>query len=86
MMQGCHASAAPNSVCVKSASVDKAAPVRWLANNSDVLEIGFDISQAVAFGDNPAGNDRPLTQFEEMPFVSVEGGEEPSSSGGRDHP
>ena len=82
MMQGCHASAAPNSVCVKSASVDKAAPVRWLANNDD----GFDISRAVAFGDNPAGNDRPLTQFEEMPFVSVEGGEEPSSSGGRDHP
>ena len=67
---GCHASAAPNSVCVKSASVDKGAPVRWLANNN--YEIGFDLTRSVAFGDNPAGNDRPLTEFEEMPFVSVE--------------
>ena len=85
MMQGCHASAAPNSVCVKSASVDKASPVRWLANN-DELEIGFALWRAFAFGDNPAGNDRPLTQFEEMPFVSVEGGEAPSPCEGRDHP
>ena len=74
-------------MCVKSASVDKAAPVRWLANN-DELEIGFALPRAVAFGDNPAGNDRPLTQFEEMPFVSVEEAGEASSSPceGRDHP
>merc|ERR1712217_391627 len=39
--------------------------------NSD--RFNFDIKRAIAFGDNPAGNDRPLTFFEEqgMPFVSV---------------
>ena len=51
---GCHASAAPNSVCVKSAFVDKAAPVTWLADPANG-EYGFDLSRAVAFGDNPIG-------------------------------
>ena len=69
---GCHASSAPNSVCVKSKFVDKAAPVAWLADPAnESYSHGFALTRAVAFGDNPIGNDRPLTEFKEMPFVSV---------------
>jgi len=76
---GCHASSAPNSVCVKSSCVDKAAPVAWLASRGE--EYGFELSRAVAFGDNPIGNDRPLTTFPDMPFVSVATVREGSPSG-----
>ena len=71
---GCVASAAPNSVCLKSAVANKALPIEWLAGafpGSPATELR--LSRAVAFGDNPTGNDQPLTTFAErgMCFVSV---------------
>ena len=65
---GCHASAAPNSVCIKSAFVDKAAPVTWLADPAND-EYGFDLSRAVAFGDNPIGRDHPEMTFRKFFWV-----------------
>jgi len=59
-------SAAPNTVCIKNASVDKALPLQYLSRQKEL-----DLSRSVAFGDNPAGNDAPLASFAEMPFFSV---------------
>lgn len=64
---GLEASGAPNSVCIRSASVSKDLPVRWLAGRP---EYQFDFGKAVAFGDNPHGNDKPLAELP-VPFVSV---------------
>ena len=49
-------------MCIKSAFVDKAAPVTWLADPAND-EYGFDLSRAVAFGDNPIGRDHPEMTF-----------------------
>lgn len=67
---GALASAAPNSVLIKHAAANKALPVRWLTKHQ---KLGFSCAAAVAFGDNPAGNDAPLASFMDdgMPFVSV---------------
>uniref|UniRef100_A0A7S1WHB4 Uncharacterized protein n=1 Tax=Alexandrium catenella TaxID=2925 RepID=A0A7S1WHB4_ALECA len=64
---GLTASAAPNSVCIRSNAVSKDLPVRWLAERP---EYGLRFSHTVAFGDNPLGNDRPLALLP-LPFVSV---------------
>merc|ERR1719221_1851398 len=64
---GLCSSAAPSSVCIKSAAVRKDLPVWWLANHP---EYQFSLSAAIAFGDNPLGNDRPLAALP-IPFVSV---------------
>ena len=73
---GCVASAAPNSVCLKSTTANKALPIEWLAGSfpgSSAVELNLE--RSVAFGDNPCGND-PLTIFAErgMRFVSVADG------------
>ena len=70
---GLEASAAPNSVCIKPCGVSKALPVEFLAGNVEGENYGFALASAVAFGDNPAGNDGPLAEFVDrgMPFVSV---------------
>lgn len=64
---GLEASAAPNSVCIRSAAVSKDLPVRWLAGHP---EYQLDFATTVAFGDNPFGNDRPLAELPVL-FVSV---------------
>merc|ERR1712087_292730 len=68
---GVEASHAPNSIWFKNPAVDKSLPVRYMLRNSEPFD--FDIPRAIAFGDNPGGNDKPLTLFEKqgMPFVSV---------------
>ena len=75
---GCVASAAPNSVCLKSAAANKALPIEWLCGafpGAPAAELSLE--RAVAFGDNPCGNDQPLTTFAErgMHFVSVAAGD-----------
>eukprot|EP00747_Dinoflagellata_sp_TGD_P057705 gnl/TRDRNA2_/TRDRNA2_150775_c0_seq2.p1 gnl/TRDRNA2_/TRDRNA2_150775_c0~~gnl/TRDRNA2_/TRDRNA2_150775_c0_seq2.p1 ORF type:complete len:456 (-),score=85.06 gnl/TRDRNA2_/TRDRNA2_150775_c0_seq2:6-1301(-) len=64
---GLEASAAPNSVCIRSKRVSKDLAVRWMEARP---EYAFQFSQAVAFGDNPLGNDGPLAALP-LPFVSV---------------
>lgn len=64
---GLTASAAPNSVCIRSAAIGKDLPVKYLAEHP---EYGLDLDCIVAFGDNPLGNDRPLAALS-APFVSV---------------
>ena len=75
---GCVASAAPNSVCLKSAAASKSLPVQWLcgAFPGAPPDAPLRLDRAVAFGDNPCGNDKPLTTFAErdMAFVSVADG------------
>lgn len=68
---GVEASHAPNSIWFKNPAVDKSLPVRYMLRHPDQFD--FDITRAIAFGDNPGGNDEPLTRFEQqgMPFVSV---------------
>ena len=71
---GCVASAAPNSLCLKSGAASKALPVEWLAGTfPGAPAAALTLGRAVAFGDNPCGNDEPLTTFAErgMCFVSV---------------
>ena len=71
---GCVASAAPNSVCLKSATASKALPIEWLCGAfPGAPAAALNLDNAVAFGDNPCGNDEPLTTFAErgMRFVSV---------------
>ena len=65
---GAVASRAPNSVLIKNKHMSKGVPVRYLEKAGRL-----DLSSALAFGDNPSGNDGPLTEFVEqgMPFVSV---------------
>jgi hypothetical protein len=86
---GVKASAAPNSVWLSNSMVDKSTPVRWLSSmGRDGAELGsavLDINNAIAFGDNPSGNDGPLGFFhggansgagvvtDGMPFISVAG-------------
>ena len=66
---GLVASGAPNSICIKSRYVDKALPLQYLAD-SPAFDFSFD--RAVAFGDNPGGNDAPLASSHvAMPFFSV---------------
>ena len=68
---GVAAEIAPNSVLFKCAAVDKGTAIRYLAANGTL-----DLPRALAFGDNPMGNDAPLTQFRDagMPFLSVASG------------
>ena len=75
---GVSASAAPNSVCIKNASVNKATPLRWLMTAPAARRYGFQPQPAagdsdsdsdgggvyIAFGDNPGGNDAPLADFD----------------------
>ena len=77
---GAVASAAPNSVLIKHRATDKSLPLKWLARRQPDAAAaaagcsgGFRFSTAVAFGDNPSGNDAPLASFIEqgMPFISV---------------
>ena len=59
---GVSCSAAPNSVWLKRSLVSKARPVRWLEQRqpqqAEAVE-RLDVRRAVAFGDNPTGNDSP---------------------------
>lgn len=73
---GLSISAAPNTVCIKNAAVDKALPLQYL---SQIKEL--DLSRSVSFGDNPAGNDGPLASFPAMPFFSVASSIEDTPSG-----
>ena len=70
---GYEASAAPNTVCLKNSTATKALPVKWLAGLTADVNPELSLAHAVAFGDNPTGNDQPLTLFVDqgMPFVSV---------------
>ena len=72
---GYEASAAPNTVCLKNSTASKALPVQWLAGlaGDRARNPELSLAHAVAFGDNPMGNDQPLTLFADhgMPFVSV---------------
>lgn len=85
-------SSAPNSLWLKNPAVDKSLPVQYLQRHAD--RFSFALDNAVAFGDNPGGNDEPLTRFhdEGMTFVSVAGTLEdcpahlqPSHVGGFEH-
>ena len=65
---GVSASAAPNSVCIKNAAVDKATPLKWLIDADSPAAQVYDFRPGgtglcLAFGDNPGGNDRPLANF-----------------------
>ena len=62
---GVKASAAPNSICIKNATVNKAIPVKWLMKDGAIPKY------AVALGDKPAGNDAPLTNIPGVQFLSV---------------
>jgi hypothetical protein len=42
--------------------------MRFLSKHNPEL---FDATRAIGFGDNPEGNDSPLTEFPGMSFVSV---------------
>lgn len=68
---GVAAEIAPNSILLKNAAVDKGTAIRHLAANGTI-----DLTCALAIGDNPTGNDAPLTKFREagMPFLSVASG------------
>lgn len=67
---GAEGSAAPNSICLRNLLASKGRPVEYLAS-SPVFRLDF--RRSLAFGDQPAGNDAPLTQFVAMgmPFFSV---------------
>jgi len=84
---GVEASDAPNSIWFKNPAVDKSLPVRYMLRHPE--RFGFDIARAIAFGDNPGGNDEPLTRFERegMPFVSVgaEASEAPTAEARANH-
>lgn len=69
---GLEPSPAPNSLWLKNPSVDKSLPVRYMMRHPEKFA-NFDIRDAIAFGDNPGGNDEPLTRFVDqgMPFISV---------------
>ena len=58
----------PNLVFFSNARTNKGMAVQYLVRQGTL-----DLSSALAFGDNPAGNDAPLTAFvgEGMPFISV---------------
>ena len=62
---GISAELAPNSVLLKNKYCSKALPINYMFH---LLQ-----NNAVAFGDNPSGNDSPMTEFQEngLPFFSV---------------
>lgn len=62
------ASSAPRSVCIKRTTVNKGTVVEYLESRP---ELQFTRSRAIAFGDNPLGNDKPLTLLSDLPFVNV---------------
>lgn len=58
-------------------AANKALPIEWLAGTfSGAPAAELNLAQSLAFGDNPCGNDEPLTTFAErgMCFVSVAAG------------
>lgn len=61
-----------SSLSVSLTAVSRITPLRALRTRT-----GCRLDEAIAFGDNPAGNDEPLTRFDEdgggMAFVSVAG-------------
>jgi hypothetical protein len=63
---GITAESAPNSIMFKNSICNKALPIGYLY--SKTLQ-----NNSVAFGDNPKGNDAPMTKYVDqgMPFVSV---------------
>ena len=69
------ASAAPNSVCISNNAVDKGTVIKWL---NDTNEFDMSYENCIAIGDNPNGNDYPLTRFQHvgMPFINC--GDRPS--------
>lgn len=69
---GAAASAAPNSILIKHPAADKSLPLKWLSRRQP-SDNDFSYRSAVAFGDNPSGNDAPLAKFRRqgMPFLSV---------------
>ena len=62
---GISAEIAPNSILLKNKDCSKALPIEYSFN--------FLKDNAIAFGDNPKGNDLPMTKFGDrgLPFVSV---------------
>lgn len=86
---GIHVSAAPNSIFLKNQICSKALPIEYMWNDLQ--------HNSVAFGDNPKGNDFPMTLFDGcletscgggagdnpkgMPFVSVSAGVEDTPVG-----
>lgn len=58
---GADLSAAPNSLWFTPSGVSKATPISWLQQHAE--EYGFDLHNAVAFGDCPHTNDGPLTSL-----------------------
>ena len=69
---GLEPSAAPNSLWLKNPAVDKSLPVHYMVRHAD--RFGFDLASAVAFGDNPAGETRPLATDFVWCYVSHYGG------------
>ena len=67
---GIHVSAAPNSIFLKNQMCSKALPIEYMWDDLQ--------HNSVAFGDNPKGNDLPMTLFDGC--VEMEGG------GSGDHP
>jgi hypothetical protein len=67
-----HFSLRRSSLSVSLTAVSRITPLRALRTRT-----GCRLDEAIAFGDNPAGNDEPLTRFDEdgggMAFVSVAG-------------
>jgi len=71
---GLHVKSQPNSVCIVRSGVDKATFVRWMClhgHRYSATGAPFSLRHAIAFGDNPAVVDRPLTIFPDMAFVSL---------------
>ena len=71
---GLHVKSQPNSVCIVRAGVDKATFVRWMCQHGhrySATGAPFSLRHAIAFGDNPAVVDKPLTIFPDMAFVSL---------------
>eukprot|EP00730_Choanoeca_flexa_P014938 TRINITY_DN6717_c0_g1_i2.p1 TRINITY_DN6717_c0_g1~~TRINITY_DN6717_c0_g1_i2.p1 ORF type:complete len:389 (+),score=37.79 TRINITY_DN6717_c0_g1_i2:2-1168(+) len=75
---------APNSVKIHRLGMTKATPIDWLIGNTSYDPVGkeqlgcnlyasLSADRCIAIGDNPLGNDKPLTQYTDqgMPFVSV---------------
>lgn len=58
----------PNSIFFSNARTDKGMAIKYLVEKGSLS-----LNSALAFGDNPSGNDFPLTKFvsEGMPFISV---------------
>ncbi|KAH3745955.1 hypothetical protein Pelo_12636 [Pelomyxa schiedti] len=57
---------APNSIWLRKKEINKGSPLDWMASHP---EYGFSFDSAIAFGDSPNANDKPLS--DRMPFVNV---------------